>query len=216
MHAIISDIHGNLEALNAVLARIDNDSVNGLICLGDLVGYGPDSIACLRLALQWPVVIAGDWDASLVDHDPTQWHPELNRHIAWILRQLASASDADELLAAARQFKTVHEQFGCVYAHAAPGDVRDFIFPEDIYNPAKLDRIASTFAAALFVGHTHIPGLFVRNHGIWKYLETAAGYHCDISDFDKVICNVGSVGQPRDGDPRASSRSRRPRCAPST
>ena len=165
MHAIISDIHGNLEALNAVLARIEEYSVDGLICLGDLVGYGPNSIECLRLALQWPVVIAGDWDGSLVNHDPTRWSPTINDHFEWIRKQLSLASDADDLLDSARQFKTVHEQFGCTFTHGTPSDVRDFLLPEDIYNPTKLDRIATQFDFVMFVGHTHIPGLFVRNGG---------------------------------------------------
>jgi predicted phosphodiesterase len=202
--AIISDIHGNLEALGAVLARIDDCRVDGLICLGDLIGYGPDSIQCLRIASQWPVVIAGDWDGSLVKHDPTQWSPTINRHIEWIRKQLSLASDADDLVAAARQFKTVHEQFGCIFTHGTPSNVRDFVFPEDIYSPKKLDRIASEFDSVIFVGHTHIPGLFIRNDGNWTYLETTDGHQCDITNYDKLICNVGSVGQPRDGDSRAS------------
>ncbi len=204
MLAIISDIHGNLEALNAVLARIDDFAVDDLICLGDLVGYGPDSIECLRMATLWPVVIAGDWDKAIIDHDPQQWNPTLNDHIEWIREQLSLASDADDLIAAARRFTTVHEQFGCIFTHATPGDVRDFLFPEDIYNPKKLDRIASQFDSAMFVGHTHIPGLFIRHGGDWTYAETADGDQCEITDGDKLICNVGSVGQPRDGDSRAS------------
>jgi predicted phosphodiesterase len=204
MHAIISDIHGNLEALNAVLARVHDFSVDGLICLGDLIGYGPDSTKCLRIASRWPVVIAGDWDRSLVTHDPTQWNPTINRHIEWIREQVSSASDADDLIAAARQFKTAHEQFGCLFTHGTPSDVRDFVFPEDVYHPTKLDRIASEFDSVMFVGHTHIPGLFARNGGQWTYLDTADGHQCDIANYEKLICNVGSVGQPRDGNSRAS------------
>lgn len=204
MHAIISDIHGNLDALNAVLARLEDYSVDGLICLGDLVGYGPNSIECLRVASQWPVVIAGDWDGALVNHDPTKWNPTINEQIEWIRKQLSLASDADDLVYAARQFKTVHEQFGCTFTHGTPSDVRDFLFPEYIYNPTKLDRISTQFDSAMFVGHTHIPGLFVRNERDWSYVESADGHQCDITNHDKVICNVGSVGQPRDGDCRAS------------
>ena len=78
------------------------------------------------------------------------------------------------------------------------------MFPEDIYNPKKLDRIASEFDSVMFVGHTHIPGLFIRNGGNWTYVEAADGHQCDITNYDKLVCNVGSVGQPRDGDSRAS------------
>ena len=204
MHAIVSDIHGNLEALNAVLSRIGRFSIEGIICLGDIIGYGPDSIACLRIAARWPVVITGDWDGSLLDHDPTQWNPTIGEHIQWVREEFSRDSDAENLMAAVRRFNSVHEQSGCLFTHGPPTDVRDFLFPEDIYNPNKLNRIASQFDSTMFVGHTHIPGLFTRNRDKWSYVETADGQNFDVSEYDKLICNVGSVGQPRDGDPRAS------------
>ena len=205
MLAIISDIHANREALTAVLADIGNHGADDLICLGDIIGYGPDPIECLRLASAWPVVVAGDWDRAVVRHDPMQWNDWANRHIEWMQRTISSAADGADLLSTAASFLEHHRQLGCQFCHGTPGDVREFVFPEDIYDERKLSRIASKFDQTLFTGHTHLPGLFVLSSGRqWEYLEMAPGQQYDVREYAKLICNVGSVGQPRDGDPRAS------------
>lgn len=204
MIAILSDIHGNDEALSTVLSRIAELDSDDLICLGDVVGYGPNPIECLRIAAKWPTVISGDWDDAILDHDPTVWLPTLNTYIEWMRRELALATDAEELMASVRRFKTVHEQEGCVFIHATPDDTRDFLFPEDIYNSAKLDRFSAQFEKVMFVGHTHIAGVFVKDADRWSYRQAEADDRFGMAGIEKMICNVGSVGQPRDGDPRSS------------
>ena len=69
MDAVISDIHGNLEALEAVLNAIRQLEASRIICLGDLVCCGPDSLECVRRSAAWDVVLAGDWDLAMIDHD---------------------------------------------------------------------------------------------------------------------------------------------------
>ena len=203
--AIISDVHANLEALEAVLADIQQRGSEEIVCLGDLVGYGPDPVECLRRATVWPTVIAGDWDRAIVDHDPTQWSPWINNHIEWIRRAISSAADGESLFSITASFVDRHSQLGCDFCHATPGDVRDFVFPEDIYNQRKLGRCGKEFDRTLFVGHTHIPGLFaLPSGGEWEYIEVSSGDEYDVRKYAKLICNVGSVGQPRDGDSRAS------------
>ncbi|MAV38606.1 MAG: phosphoesterase [Planctomycetaceae bacterium] len=205
MFAIISDIHANLEALTAVLADVRQRGVNELICLGDVIGYGPDPVECLRQASVWPVVVAGDWDRAVVKHDPTQWIDWINRHIEWIQRTISSASDGEALLSTVASFRAQHSQLGCQFCHGTPSDVRDYVFPEDIYNQPKLERIACEFDRTLFAGHTHIPGLFaLSSGGEWEYIEASPGQEYDVREYTKLICNVGSIGQPRDGDSRAS------------
>ena len=163
--AVISDIHANREALTAVLADIGNHGADDLICLGDIIGYGPDPIECLRLASAWPVVVVGDWDRAVVRHDPMQWNNWTNRHIEWIQRTISSAADGADLLSTATSFLEHHRQLGCQFCHGTPGDVRDFVFPEDIYDERKLSRLARNFDQTLFPGHTHLPGLFVLSSG---------------------------------------------------
>lgn len=204
MQAILSDIHGNLEALTAVLHRLESFDVDSMICLGDTVGYGPNSVECLRIVSQWAIAIMGDWDMALVEHNPSEWNPAVNRHIEWMREHVSSDSQAEELYRAVGGFKRTLTERGYLFTHGTPDNMRDFLFPEELYSPAKLDRVAEQFGSAMFVGHTHIPGLFLHDGSEWAYLEGKEGQIFNIDDYHKVICNVGSVGQPRDGDPRAS------------
>lgn len=204
MHAIISDIHGNLEALQAVLDSIDLQGVDGTLCLGDLVGYGPDSIECLRLALQWDVVLVGEWDRRLVDGDAGEWLPELREHLVWLRRQFIGSSDEVRLRIAMQGWPTTYLHRACLFSHTRPSDSTDFLFPEDVHNPEKLDGVAAEFDEVLFTGHTHIAGMFLRGRGNWSYLASSDNLEVDTAGYEKLVCNVGSVGQPRDGDARAS------------
>lgn len=204
IYGIFSDIHANLEAFDAVLKRLHEFSVDRLLCLGDIIGYGPNPVECLRIAARLPVVVAGDWERSVLDRNLKESCAAIDDHLAWVQKQLQDAYDGVSLTDAARGFSEVHNEINCTFAHSIPSDMRDFLFPDDIYNSGRLDRIATEFESLLFTGHTHIPGLFVRTRGDWSYIETYDDYRFDISDYEKVICNVGSVGQPRDGMSQAS------------
>ena len=120
-------------------------------------------------------------------------------------RTISSAADGADLLSMAASFLEHHRQLGCQFCHGTPGDVREFVFPEDIYDERKLSRVARNLDQTLFPGHTHLPGLFVLpSVRQWEYLEMAPGQQYDLRECAKRICNVGSVWQPRDGAPRAS------------
>lgn len=96
MRAILSDIHGNLEALQAVLADAEAHGVSKIYCLGDLVGYGPDPIACVELAMAWPVVLLGNHDqAAMLDDDLDSWTAQAaKRSIFKFRRQLQETGKA--------------------------------------------------------------------------------------------------------------------------
>jgi diadenosine tetraphosphatase ApaH/serine/threonine PP2A family protein phosphatase len=92
-----------------------------------------------------------------------------------------------------------------LYVHGSPRNhLNEYVFPEDIYNDRKMGRLGEAFGGVCFNGHTHIPGIFVEEAvGRWQFVspeDCRTGYRLD---GRKVICNVGSVGQPRDGDRRA-------------
>lgn len=205
MIAIISDIHANLEALEAVVADIERHGVADVVCLGDIVGYGPDPIECLRRSMAWAVVVAGEFDRTLVEHDPDQWSEWVNGHIRWMQQRVYDSPDAELLFSTVRSFRERHDQLGCQFCHGMPSDARKFVFPEDIYDIRKMDRCAQEFDHVLFTGHSHIPGLFALTLATgWEYIEVSPGDEYDVGDYAKLICSVGSVGQPRDGDERAS------------
>ncbi|MFC1759136.1 metallophosphoesterase family protein [Planctomycetota bacterium] len=205
MDAVISDIHGNLEALDAVLGAIRQLGANRIICLGDLVCYGPDSLECVRRSAAWNVVLAGDWDLAMIDHDPTQWNPTINEHIDWVRNQVRAASDSATLLEILGSYRPAFVENGRHFTHGTPNDVREWVFPEDIYNPIKLNGIAKQFDTVCVCGHSHIQGVLKRNdQSEWGFVQPRDGERYELQTGQKTIVTAGSVGQPRDDDPRAS------------
>lgn len=208
LQAVISDIHGNLEALEAVLADIKKHGVTSIVCLGDLVGYGPDPIACVRHAMNWDVVLMGEHDEAAVDDDDLSgWSSPSTKQIIFKFRRLLEefkGQSAIEIFLRTRLDHYASPQ--ALYVHGSPSDsTHEFVFPEDINNRVKMNSIAEMFEGLCFCGHTHIPGIFIPDEeGIWGYYEPEESDPVFRVEECKTICNVGSVGQPRDGDPRAS------------
>lgn len=206
MDAIISDVHGNLAALEAVLDVIRQGRNSRVLCLGNVVGYGPDSADCVRHSADWDITVAGDWDRAMLDHDPREWPASLNRHIAFVREQIGAAADASALRERLGLYRSCFEEADGLYVHGTPGNLRGWVFPEDVYCPEKLGRIADQFdGPALFCGGTHLPGVFRLAGGAgWEFHAPRPGDSYRLTDATKIIVTVGSVGQPRDGDPRAS------------
>lgn len=208
MIAIVSDIHGNLEALQAVLQDMAGFDVDAIYCLGDVVGYGPDPLPCVELAMEWDLVLQGNYDkAALGDDDLSGWTAaEARRTVLRFRSQLARHDDRDaitEFLGSRPSCLAAADTF---YVHGTPRNhLHEYLFPEDVYNTRKMDSIASHFESLCFCGHTHVPGLFRPNQSreFWEFLSPAECDSLYSITGDKLICNVGSVGQPRD-DPRAS------------
>lgn len=218
--ALISDIHSNLSALETVLADIDRRGVDRILSLGDIVGYGPDPKECVDLVAtrcEWSLM--GNHDFGVL-YEPTNFNASAEAAAYWTRRQLeppkhangnADASyDRDE---AVRRWDflgqlRVRVQFGpflCV--HGSPRrPINEYIFPEDPLNASK--KLRDIFARmkpsrVCLVGHTHVPGVFTDDPDFLPAAEMTDGMYT-FSDQDPVIVNPGSVGQPRDLDPRAS------------
>ena len=205
MDAVISDIHGNLEALDAVLDEIRRLPVTRIVCLGDVVCYGPDSLDCIRRSADWDVLIAGDWDHAMLQHDPELWNPTINKHIEWVRNQIHFAPDASLLLDILGSYQRSFVENGRQFTHGTPNDVREWVFPEDVYNVRKLNRIAKQFDTACICGHSHIQGVFkCMDETEWRFIEPTANEKYELRPDQKTLVTAGSVGQPRDGDPRAS------------
>lgn len=205
MDAVISDIHGNLEALDAVLRVIEQLGANRIICLGDVVCYGPDSLQCVRRSSAWDVLLAGDWDLAMIENRPELWCPTINRQIEWVRNQFLTASDSVDLLKTLSSYRRAFIENDCHFTHGAPDDVREYIFPEDVYCPSKLDRIAKQFDRVCVCGHSHIQGLYKQDSKLeWEFIDPVLGERYPLKREIKSIVTVGSVGQPRDEDPRAA------------
>ena len=206
--ALISDIHGNLEALNVVLEDIDRQSVDRIICLGDILGYGPDPVACVDLVAErceWSLMGNHDYGAL---YEPTNFNAAAEQAAYWTRAQLDLEEDEE---AAKRRWdvlgrlrvRTSFDDFLCV--HGSPRrPINEYIFPEDAINSrTKMKMLFDQIPANCLVGHTHWPGVFTDEPEFYG-LEDMDDDTWKITGQEKCIINPGSVGQPRDLDPRAS------------
>ncbi len=204
MKAIISDIHSNLEALQAVLEDIASQDVKEIYCLGDVVGYGPNPRECVDEVMRCQVVLLGNHDQGAM-FDPDGFNPPAERAIFWTRAQLEAPGESRAAREKRWEFLAerprTHREDGFLYVHgSARNPLNEYVFPEDIYNQRKMERIFALVERYCFQGHTHVPGIFTENYQFHSPEEVEYVYQLD---GRKTLCNVGSVGQPRDGDWRA-------------
>lgn len=202
--ALISDIHSNLEALEAVLADIRQQGVDKIYCLGDIIGYGPNPRECIDLVMQCDMCLLGNHDQGAL-FDPEGFNTGAERAIFWTRAQLEAEVGDPEL--AARRWEFLGElprnrrEENFLFVHgSARNPLNEYVFPEDIYNPKKMEKIFSLIDRYCFQGHTHVPGVFT--HGLSFFSPEDIGHQYRLGE-EKVMVNVGSVGQPRDGNPRS-------------
>lgn len=210
MFAVISDIHGNLEALQTALADIDQRSIKRLYCLGDIIGYGASPKECLDIAIdRCEVRLCGNHDQA-VFYEPTNFNVGAERAAYWtrqVLEDEPKKPLRDRRWGALGRMPTSYETKGLLMVHASPRrPVNEYLFPEDVYtNPGKIidnfKRLADHQMACL-VGHTHVPGVFLDDPCFDSPDELPEVNIYSITSDEKAIINVGSIGQPRDRDPR--------------
>jgi predicted phosphodiesterase len=202
--ALISDIHSNLEAFEAVMVDIKQQGISEIYCLGDIIGYGPNPRECIDLAMRCDVCLLGNHDQGAL-FDPEGFNTGAERAIFWTREQLENApGNAAEK---AKRWDFLGElprnrrENGFLYVHgSARNPLNEYVFPEDIYNQRKMEKIFSLIEHHCFQGHTHVPGIFTQSLNFLSPEEVNGVYR--LSD-EKTMINVGSVGQPRDGDARS-------------
>ncbi|MBM4001497.1 MAG: metallophosphoesterase family protein [Planctomycetes bacterium] len=203
--AILSDIHGNLEALQAVLADIRSNDVDEVVCLGDIVGYGPNPAECIDIASSFRFTVLGNHDQGAL-FDPEGFSSGAERAIFWTRKQLESGDpDVESTRRRLRFLCELPRSFrdnGTLFVHgSARNPLNEYVFPEDIYNARKIEKIFGLIASCCFQGHTHVPGVFTQDGRFFSPTELG---HQFVLGNQKAMVNVGSVGQPRDGDYRSS------------
>jgi len=204
LRALISDIHGNLEALVAVLADIDQQGITEIFCLGDIVGYGPNPRECVDMVAQrCQVTILGNHDQAAL-FEPEGFNAGAERAIFWTRHMLESdqAEENERRWEFLGELPRMRREDEFLFVHgSARNPLNEYVFPEDIYNQRKMERIFALVDQHCFQGHTHIPGVFREDLSFLSPDELDSRY--EFTDA-KTLVNVGSVGQPRDGDNRAS------------
>ena len=205
--AIISDIHANLEALTAVLDDIRGQGIEDVFCLGDIVGYGPDPVACTdRVRETCRATVCGNHDEALIK-GAWGFTPHARQAIDWTRKVMKPGLLRWSGRARWRFLETLpltHTWEGYLLVHGSPRNpVSEYILPRDVEwpQPGKFEEVFQSFSTVCFVGHTHIPGVFHEGPVFHRQpeLPETFGY-----EGGKMLINVGSVGQPRDGDPRSS------------
>ncbi len=205
--AVISDIHANLEALNVVMDHVDAQDVDRVICLGDILGYGPSPVECVDIVAErceWSLM--GNHDFGVV-YEPTNFNLAAEQAAYWSREQFESEPDRER---AARHWEflsrlRVRVNFdGFLCVHGTPRrPINEYLFPEDALNsPVKMQQIFELVDKFCLVGHTHVPGVFTDEPDFYPPEDVDGVYK--LREDEKAIINPGSVGQPRDMDPRAS------------
>jgi predicted phosphodiesterase len=197
-YAILSDIHGNLEAFEAVLNDLAGADVQKLIFLGDIVGYGPNPEECITLLREkFDVMIAGNHDWAVAEKTEINSFNSVARHaIEWTIAHLSP--DDKKFLT---ELPLKKEEEGLTFVHASPMNPQDWVYVFSGNEALQNLRVVKNYLC--FVGHTHIPSVFVVNE---------FGELFFFKNFTEIVLegkihfliNVGSVGQPRDGSSLAS------------
>ena len=197
--AVISDVHSNLEALEACLTEAMRQNVQAFVCLGDMVNYGPDPGATLDRIMSLPGLIAvlGNHDEAMFRDPMWSASSEVEQAAAWTRRQLRA-----EHLAFLRDLHYVQYAHGAAFAHAA------FDFPDNweyVVDRKQAKRAFSAVTAGvMFYGHVHWPQIFVlAASGAIEIIDPLEDEEYPLREDCRYLVNVGSVGQPRDGINRA-------------
>ncbi|MEM9827586.1 MAG: metallophosphoesterase family protein [Planctomycetota bacterium] len=203
--AIISDIHGNLEALEAVLTDVRESGADEIFCLGDIIGYGPNPCECLdRVINRCRVTILGNHDQAAL-FDPDGFNPMALDAIFWTRDQLdngpGSSSQKNRRWDFLGELPRQHNEDTFKFVHGSPRDpTNEYVFPEYIYDHKKMEILFGKVTQYCFQGHTHLPGVFTTDCEFTPQDEIEGPVPLGPS---KLMINVGSVGQPRDSDNRA-------------
>jgi diadenosine tetraphosphatase ApaH/serine/threonine PP2A family protein phosphatase len=196
---IFSDVHGNLESLNAVLDECARMGLDRLWCLGDVVGYGANPNECVdRVREAAQVVILGNHDAACAGaQDLAYFNANAREAVLWTAARLDE--DRKSWLRSLPLTESINDN---LLVHASPFEPELWHYVHVRMRPADLERaFGSTSARAVFVGHSHQQLVLVnREKEYYRFLGTSLrmepGY--------RYLVNVGSTGQPRDGDSRAA------------
>lgn len=187
---IISDIHGNLEAFSKALEYFKENRIDKIICLGDIVGYGPNPEECINLVREnCHVALMGNHDYAAIGLANIEYFNEYAKLATFWTQEKLSGKSKEFLKA----LPFTHVENGLLFVHASPKNPSswDYVLSVDDANK-QLKRFEEKIC---FIGHSHVPIIFSESNYFRKkeFLFT---------NNEKYIVNIGSLGQPRDGDPR--------------
>ncbi len=196
-YAIFSDVHSNLEALEAVVSACKKEAIDKYFCAGDVIGYAASPNKCVEIVRQLTMItVAGNHDWAAVNlFFLDSFNSDARESLLWTQRALTSESKLF-----LESLTPVYRNNELTLVHATLNNSREFNYLQDVSSAEESFVLQDT--SVCFLGHTHIAGIFVSDSkGKVNYSEQAV---LNLSQGNKYIVNVGSVGQPRDTDPRAA------------
>lgn len=195
-YAIFSDVHSNLEALEAVIKAYESEAVDKYFCVGDSVGYGANPNECIaKIRALETISVAGNHDwASVNKFSLDNLVPLARQAVCWTMNHL-SQGNRDFLEHLTLVYKNGH----LTLAHGSLNCPQEFNYTHTGEDAWAAFNILET--KLCFIGHSHIPGIFIRD--ITDNIRYSEESSIEIKEYNNYIINVGSVGQPRDGNPKA-------------
>ncbi len=196
--AFLSDIHANVEALIAVLESARGRGADRFVCLGDCVGYGAEPEKCFQILIETcDIIVAGNHDLAAAGTLDTSRFSEVARASTEYTKQRLSRGMKQRLA----ELPPVVVENGLVFCHASPVQPLSFPYIRDLAGATDVFEQSDDFRLALY-GHTHQPMAFSRGPDgeVRRWIQP----QLTVAEDTSVFCNIGSVGQPRDHDPRAS------------
>jgi diadenosine tetraphosphatase ApaH/serine/threonine PP2A family protein phosphatase len=212
MKAIVSDIHANVAAWEAVKKDIKSHGISDIISLGDLVGYGPEPVDIIDVAMDFRINLMGNHDEAVI-FEPVGFNYRALTAIRWTKKSLQGGMFGfrnKKRMSFLKGMKLTHREDGALMVHGSPREpTTEYILKHDAQGAAqgvpesvkKLEEIFTQFEEVCLVGHTHIPCVIDQE---FRYqTEKDLNFEFKPEKGKKYIINVGSVGQPRDRDTRA-------------
>jgi diadenosine tetraphosphatase ApaH/serine/threonine PP2A family protein phosphatase len=224
--ALISDLHANMPALEVALADARQRGARRYVCLGDVIGYGPSPRPSLDLVMQLCVenphdpaalpgaesllpglCLLGNHEYALMN-SAEDFNPKARAALEWTREELSRGEREANLEYwdfLDRLVPAMNDEVA-MFAHGSPRDpVREYMLPRDMQNIEKMQaNFACMERAVCFVGHSHVPAVYYEDGRLYRPRGSEGPYELGFGEKNRAIVNVGSVGQPRDGDPRLS------------
>jgi len=195
-YAIIADVHGNLDAFEAVAKDIRREEVDGTACLGDLIGYGAEPEGCIKLAKSIAdVIVIGNHDAAVTGRLSLQWFNDFAREALVWTSGVVSSADLKFL----SELPLVEKREGCELVHASLYKPESFPYMLTELDAKQCFELMSE--RVCFAAHTHVPAIYVEDE---ERIGAVDDFEVKFEDGCRYIVNVGSVGQPRDRDSRSA------------
>ncbi|MFH1359829.1 MAG: metallophosphoesterase family protein [Candidatus Omnitrophota bacterium] len=195
-YGIFSDIHGNLQALEVIVRALKKEHIDRYLCVGDIIGYGANPQECIKAVVNLKAAcVAGNHDWAILSKVDIQYFNPMAAEAVYWTRENTTKENKDFLENLELVYKD--EQLMAVHGTLSEPEYFDYLMDRRLARETftLMDR------AICFVGHSHIPGIFVQKQELIAY---ASVVDITLEEGCRYIVNTGSVGQPRDGSPMAA------------